>query len=653
MRNTCFPSALILALGLFSLPSAHAQSLADEAKGFKAELPVFFKESAQLVANTQPPMDLMGMPMGGMPMGGMPPMRGMPKSGMLKDLGDLDGSMATTHKVSTELQQLKTLLNVINDGLTALSGYPPTKAKATNFQRYIFNPVRLTVTGAAKFVKDTDSELDPLRSSGSSVSLPNGANKNLFDQGGSLNNSGKEFSRRLEELGTNAPSASLPDSTQFRVFTEAKSLYSGAGKALQEVNTGYATTVNNNKGSISNIIKQLEPIGALREKIGPINRQFQPLHEALAKLDSAMNQSVGFQFDHAPSVEICWKEVPIPCLKFWEGGCSQSAPYPCPKIGVNVSISVRSVIGDPDAIEGKIKSMINPLAWEALKVIGLKKYVDQLQNAANDLTKEAFKTVLNALDFNPQLSLPNLSAIEISDRNKIVQLDKDLRSLGNKLEGPSSSFKFSPDAFLSYRTLDELREYGYKEPPRRVCLSDFARFGALGQSGQWKQSGSLELREQKHDKAIVAGDKYFGEDSRVYHQVRDQRLNGLWKFTEAPGSERLPISEKCSFVLTDDGHGRYLSGGDAPGLVYHQRWRNAPNQVWELRRVLDDDNQVMGYVLRDQRHWRCVIGGVIDSNTYNQQLSHEICMPSVRSVFKNRGNVLWNLYTSDGKLLRP
>ena len=622
MRNTCFPSALILALGLFSLPSAHAQSLADEAKGFKAELPVFFKESAQLVANTEE---------------------------VDRVLAGLDTPMTTTHDVATALQQLKTSLDTINTGLVAAKLYPPAKDKVDYFQGNVLDPLRAGVDKVARPVKSLDDRLKPLRIA---VSSARGANKKLLDQEKLLQQSGKKFGDQLVALADCALPASLPDSTQVQVFIQAKSLYGGVDKVLQEVNTGYANAVRAPKDSISRISEKLRPIGELGVVISPINQQIQPLHGALAELDRVMNQSVGFSFAYAPSVEICWKEVPIPCLKFWEGGCSQSVPYPCPKIGVDVSISVKNALGGADAIQREIESKLSSVAWGALKALGVGRFVQELQNEANGLMKPVFDKVLDQLKIKPQLDLDLDLAINF-DINQINQLSKDLDSFGLKLVSPSRSFQFSPDGFLSYRTLDELFEYGCNEPPWRVCLSDFARFGALGQSGKWKQSGSLELREQKHDKAIVAGDKYFGEDSRVYHQVRDQRLNGLWKFTEAPGSEKLPISEKCSFVLTDDGHGRYLSGGDAPGLVYHQRWRNALNQVWELRRVLDDNNQVMGYVLRDQRHWRCVIGGVIDSNTYNQQLSHEICMPSVRSVFKNRGNVLWNLYTSDGKLLRP
>jgi hypothetical protein len=139
--------------------------------------------------------------------------------------------------------------------------------------------------------------------------------------------------------------------------------------------------------------------------------------------------------------------------------------------------------------------------------------------------------------------------------------------------------------------------------------------------------GPLELRDLKHDKALVASDV---PNNKLYHQDRQGRQNGLFNFKSV---------ENCAFEITDTKHNLALVAGDVyNGHVSHELPKGRANARWELWRV-EGAGKVWGYVLMDQKHRQNLIAGdAYDGNVYEQPWS-------------GRANGLWRLFSSDGNPL--
>ena len=87
--------------------------------------------------------------------------------------------------------------------------------------------------------------------------------------------------------------------------------------------------------------------------------------------------------------------------------------------------------------------------------------------------------------------------------------------------------------------------------------------------------GYYHIRDTKHSKCIVAGDRY---DGNIYHQDPNNRLNAKWRlvpFSDAYGSE--------TYYLQDKKHNRVIVAGNvADNRVYHQYPQSRPNAHWAI-----------------------------------------------------------------------
>ena len=83
------------------------------------------------------------------------------------------------------------------------------------------------------------------------------------------------------------------------------------------------------------------------------------------------------------------------------------------------------------------------------------------------------------------------------------------------------------------------------------------------------------IRDTKHNKYIVAGDRY---DGHIYHQDPNNRSNAKWRlvlFTDDYGSG--------TYYLMDKKHNRAIVAGDvADNSVYHQHPNRRPNAHWAI-----------------------------------------------------------------------
>lgn len=194
---------------------------------------------------------------------------------------------------------------------------------------------------------------------------------------------------------------------------------------------------------------------------------------------------------------------------------------------------------------------------------------------------------------------------------------------------------------------------------RRVCGSDLAN--AIPLANNWWASrpiggsdlanagipsgAKFEFRDLKHDKAIVGG---IGYDGIVRHQKSDKRGNGLWTLTDTGHND-------CSFHMKDAIHKVALVAGDThyhAEDIYHQHPNNRDNSRWELLRF-HVDGAFMGYLLRDKKHYLCVVGG----DTYDGILRHMLCPATTfeanRPKVDWKPNILWGIYTESGQRLSP
>lgn len=104
-------------------------------------------------------------------------------------------------------------------------------------------------------------------------------------------------------------------------------------------------------------------------------------------------------------------------------------------------ISVGTVINGADAVEQKIESLLSSTAWEALKVVGVKKYVDELQSKANSLVNPILKKF--NLDISTTLPSLDVSIDPTSLTNathQLTQLAEALTQIGKKIDMSNTTF---------------------------------------------------------------------------------------------------------------------------------------------------------------------------------------------------------------------
>lgn len=128
-----------------------------------------------------------------------------------------------------------------------------------------------------------------------------------------------------------------------------------------------------------------EPISPAVDRIEKVKNSLQDTRNGLADLSAALNKSVGVSF---------------PYVKF-EHGIPHTAYY-------RVSVSVKTVIRGTSAIENEIRQKLSSLLYDALKLFGLNKAVQQIANEGRNMINSAVHELDQRVDF----SIPGLSGLD-------------------------------------------------------------------------------------------------------------------------------------------------------------------------------------------------------------------------------------------------
>lgn len=334
---------------------------------------------------------------------------------------NLETALSVPGKVATALKQLDNTLANIKQMIVIAKQVPQTRAKAEQLEKNV-DAIKPSVAKAAETAAKVDKAVEPVRTA---------ANKTETVVSTALD---YEIAFRTFALtyfdGINkliACSTANPDimaKTQkntIKILDGSTASFKVIDTGITKVNQTYASTVampeKALKATISEISEQIKQLEPILTSVNGLQDKLKTLNNTLAELRKVLDQSIGFSFDYPCGPKMCSQSTPYPCgTKMCEGKisdypcakiCYEEVPYPC---GVNtcsegVSMSLSTVINGADAIETKIESLLSSTAWQALKTIGVKKYVDGLINQANSLTNQ----VLNKLNLDIAMNLPDLN----------------------------------------------------------------------------------------------------------------------------------------------------------------------------------------------------------------------------------------------------
>lgn len=394
-----------------------------------------------------------------------------------------ENTLVTPHQLATALKQLDDTLATLKQMIVIAEQVPQTREQAQKFEQGL-DTAKTPVHSAAITTENLATAVEPVRQT---VHAAETTTAKLIDQETALQKTALAYIAGIEALIRCAEARQKPlppelmrSSPSIKLIDGSTIAFHQLDEAMQEVNQKYAETVgapakavNVTVAEISMQIKQLEQI---LSALQGLQNRLQPLNSALGDLRAVLDKSIGVTLDYPCGVNICHKEVPYPCgvkichkekqypcpkychkkvlgkkIKYICGKktCSQDTPYTCAKMcsqdtpytcGVKtcsqgISISVGTAINGADAIEKKIESLLSSTAWQALTTIGVKKYVDMLQNQANGLVNP----VLARLDLNSALNLPDLNIqLNTAVLNKALQelqtLDTAVSQFGTLLD---------------------------------------------------------------------------------------------------------------------------------------------------------------------------------------------------------------------------
>lgn len=146
---------------------------------------------------------------------------------------------------------------------------------------------------------------------------------------------------------------------------------------------------------------ELDKIKALEKEIVALYNTVKNLTSQLSTLNTVLSKSFSFSF---PYPNPSWK-------KPW-----RVSHY-------KVTIGFKTIIEGANAIEKKIEHYLSGTLWKVLKKLGVSKYVNKLIDQANS----AVKTLLDNVNFNVDLHLPNimspLDAIEEMEAELLAHLE--------------------------------------------------------------------------------------------------------------------------------------------------------------------------------------------------------------------------------------
>lgn len=394
---------------------------------FFNETEVFNKESQQLIDNTQE-VDTV--------------------------LIELEKGLSVPHKVATALKKLDDTLSTIKKMLAVAKLVPQTKEKAEELEKKL-DVLKTKVSTAAENAAKVDKAVDPVwKATGKTENVASDALE--FEKAFRIFALG--YIDGIEGIIQCSDKKPEIEPKIIPILDNSKAAFHAMDPAIHKVNQTYADTValpeKALKATMAEIMEQIKELEKILSALTGLQDQLDPLNDVLAELKKIMDKSLGFSFDYPCGAKICTESTPYPCgtktckkygVKYPCGVkiCHKDVPYPC---GVNtcsakVSMSLSTVINGADAIEHKIESVLSSTAWEALKVIGVKKYVDDLKKEADSL----LKPVLSKLHLDISTNLPDLTihltTVKVNAlMPNLTLLDSSILQIGKSIDMKAPAF---------------------------------------------------------------------------------------------------------------------------------------------------------------------------------------------------------------------
>ncbi len=367
---------------------------------------------------------------------------------------NFENALAVPHNVATALKQLNDTLAVVKQAIVVAKQVPQTRDKAQKLEKNL-DSIKPPVANAAEKAAEVDRNVEPVRNAASKATA---AVETTLENETALRAFAVTYLDLVEKLSECADTKPALEQPTIGILDGSTKSFKKIDQGIKPVNQAYATTVaapeKTLKAATTKIEEKIKQLEQLLKSVNGLQGQLNPLATPLAELKKVLDQSVGFSFAYPCGTKMCSQSTPYPCgvkickkygAKYPCGTkiCHKEVPFPC---GVNtcsekVSISVGTVINGADAVEQKIEALLSSTAWEALKVVGVKKYVDELQSKANSLVNPILKKF--NLDISTTLPSLDVSIDPTSLTNathQLTQLAEALTQIGKKIDMSNTTF---------------------------------------------------------------------------------------------------------------------------------------------------------------------------------------------------------------------
>ena len=438
MKSSRLNAGLIAGLCLLGLASAQLTfaddtPFAKSSSAFFKETETFTKESNLLIDNTQE---------------------------VDNTLLNLENALTIPHKVATALKQLNETLALIKEMVVIAKQVPQTRDAAQTLETNL-DAIKKPVAEAADKSAKLDQAVEPVRKA---TGKAESAAETTLNYENKFRTAALAYINMIELLSPCAESKPNIEPQAIKILDNSTSTFNKIDTGLIQVNQKYAATVSMPekalKATISQVQEEIKQLEQILNAVDGLQGQLHPLNDALADLKKVMDQQVGFDFEYPCGSKMCSQSTPYPCgAKMCKGKfgvkypcgtemCHKEVPFPCgvKMCSEKLHLSVSTVINGADAIEHKIESLLSSTAWQALKTIGVKKYVDDLQKQAESLTK----SVTGKLHLNISTKLPDMNfklnaailATLTQQLNKFADVIPPI-GLGIDINSPSFASEFS------------------------------------------------------------------------------------------------------------------------------------------------------------------------------------------------------------------
>jgi len=455
MKQTLLHASRHALICLTALVAPHAAQ-ADQSQEFMKSSTAFFtesetfeKESTLLIRNTQEVDDA---------------------------LVKLENALSVPHKLATALKKLDNTLDTIKQMLGVAKLVPQTKTQAENLEQRL-NAIHPNVKKAAASAEKFDKSVEPFRDA---TNMAEEAAATCLVGERTIQQAAFGYVNTVEALANCVEKQPSTEPPAITLLNRSSESFVKINAGMKKANETYDTTVGMPakalQATIDEILRQVKQMEELLAAVNRLQGDLGPLNDALAELKKVLDQSVSVSFDYPCGPKMCSQKVPYPCgvktCKKWGASypcgtkwCDKEAPYVCgvTTCDAGVSMSVGTIINSANEIERKIEAMLSSTAWEALKVIGVSKAVDDLKKKANDV----FKPVMSRLRLDFPVDLPNLNlpfdVKPLTDAvPKFTQLGNSMMQFSKivSLENPAFGPNFGQLEKLKVETTGLLRNAG-------------------------------------------------------------------------------------------------------------------------------------------------------------------------------------------------